>query len=211
MPPTEMDFWILWILWILGFSDTCALSVHKGLLGRTRRSSAKLKRRGVMRSMMWRPSVSCCRQDTRSETPPLLRRLASPWRKVDEVEVREGASCANRLPGPSVLVQPFGLLMSSTPGPCSRRGSRRRGCCRRERIRDVHVCAGRRRDLNDLLMCIARMVLVILEMSILCRRVDRKLPAHGCKMSVRRLGPRHRSSQTVRVVRHLSQNGYGCM
>ena len=35
----------------------------------------------------------------------------------------------------------------------------------------------RRRDLNDLLMCLACMVLVIFEMNILCRRVDLILPA----------------------------------
>ena len=35
----------------------------------------------------------------------------------------------------------------------------------------------RRRDLNDLLMCLACMVLVISEMNILCRRVDLILPA----------------------------------
>ena len=65
-----------------------------------------------------RPSVTCCRQVTLSETPPLLRRLACPW-KLHEVGVeamKAGASFAGRLPGPSVLVQLFSLLMSSSTG-----------------------------------------------------------------------------------------------
>ena len=76
-----------------------------------------------------RPSVTCCRQVTLSETPPLLRRLACSW-SPREVGVRAmerqiivlvevvhvGASCACRLPGPSVLVQQYCLLMSSSTG-----------------------------------------------------------------------------------------------
>ena len=76
----------------------------------------------------------------------------------------------------------------------------------------------RRRDLNDLLMCLACMVLVIFEMNILCRRVDLILPASSMYRLANLAGLRHgwklhvcvtSASPKLVLERGLSQNGYG--
>ena len=71
----------------------------------------------------------------------------------------------------------------------------------------------RRRELNDLLMCLACMVLVIFEMNILCRRVDLTLSASSMYRLAIPAGLRHGWKMHVCVTfaspNRLSQNGYG--